>query len=408
MKAEAVPGAIGPARRAERRAFNRLLVGEGLSGFGSQLSLAAIPSYAVLVLGSSPREIALLQACELAPPVLLALLAGRFADQSGRRRTMIVADGVAAASAGLAALLMWRDALGLPLLGFLVFVIGAAATIYSLGSAALVPRLLAPDERVTGIARLTAARAFSDTAGQIVAARLLAFAAVPLTLALDAVSYAARALLVRSIRASADVPAKVPQGAWEGWVVVRSSQLLLRLFVSQAAFNLGGAFVLGYFWNYAYTVLRVSPWQVALMLAVGKVCGFATALVFPMLAGCRTLEWWCRASLVTSAAALWLLIAASKLPALPTLFGYQAVFSASATVFVIAITALRQHATPQECQGRVAAFAFTLSYSSMLAGAGFAALAASFLGLTAGVAAGCALTSLSVFALGRPELARAR
>ncbi|HEY9239505.1 MAG TPA: MFS transporter, partial [Burkholderiaceae bacterium] len=93
-----------------------------------QLSLAAVPLVAVLLLGAGPGEIGLLAALQTLPFLLLSLPLGWMADRLPRRRLMVGAELLRAASllGLLAAVSTGRLSIGgLAVLGF----IGAVGTV---------------------------------------------------------------------------------------------------------------------------------------------------------------------------------------------------------------------------------------------------------------------------------------
>jgi len=72
--------------------FLKLWWGQAISEVGSQVSVLALPTVAILILGATPLQVGLLAASEnLAFPVL-GLVAGVFVDRIRRRPIMIVCD----------------------------------------------------------------------------------------------------------------------------------------------------------------------------------------------------------------------------------------------------------------------------------------------------------------------------
>src|SRR5215218_3050238 len=85
------------------RDLRLLLIGEFLTGLGTQAALVALP-YQLYTQTGSPLLTGLLGAVELAPLVAAALLGGAVADRMDRRLLLIgVQAGLVAAAATLAA-----------------------------------------------------------------------------------------------------------------------------------------------------------------------------------------------------------------------------------------------------------------------------------------------------------------
>jgi MFS family permease len=94
----------------ESRELRSLVLGNFVSGMGTQASLVALP-YQLYVPTKSPLLTGLLGAAELVPLIVMALLGGALADRLDRRRLLLV-DQVALCSlpAGCAEL-RWRVSL---------------------------------------------------------------------------------------------------------------------------------------------------------------------------------------------------------------------------------------------------------------------------------------------------------
>src|SRR5690242_11809247 len=94
---------VFPAATTQRRWFDarslwvhgdflRLFAAQGVSLFGSEITLIALPLTAVLVLGASPAQMGLLAALEKAPFLLVGLFAGVWVDRLRYRSVLVAAD----------------------------------------------------------------------------------------------------------------------------------------------------------------------------------------------------------------------------------------------------------------------------------------------------------------------------
>src|SRR5581483_2458791 len=93
------PIGTGPISLRHNRDFVLLQAGQLLSTFGSSVSGIAYPLL-VLALTGSAAKAGYVGAAELAPMLLLSLVAGLAADRFDRKRMMIAADVVSAAAVG--------------------------------------------------------------------------------------------------------------------------------------------------------------------------------------------------------------------------------------------------------------------------------------------------------------------
>ncbi|WP_454887642.1 MFS transporter [Sphingomonas oryzagri] len=395
-----------------RTAFNRLILGEGISSFGTQLAIIAVPSFAVRVLGASPSEVAFIYAVQWLPPLLLSLHAGRLADSRWQLWIMVIADLLAAVATLLLGYLMWRRSLSFAGIYGLTALSALAGTFYALGSAALTPRLIDAAERARGNADLAAARAVADIAAQSSATKLITVATGALVVTLDGVSFVARAALVISIwpiartacqRARRSGRNAVTLPGHTGLQILRSNPKLLKLLGCQSVMGAGGGLIIGLFLVYAYRDLRLLPWQVNVMLAIGQVFALLGAISFKRTAAAFGVPATGYCGLTAWILALWIIPVAHFGYSFPLLLAYEAIFSFASTACLISITTQRQNATPSEYQGRIASWSVGLGYAAMVFGALLAAGLGHLCTTRGAIAAGCAISTSALLLLIAPD-----
>jgi len=84
----------------ESRDFRLLMLGQLVSGLGTQIALVALP-YQIFVLSHSAALVGLLGAFELGPMIVASLLGGAIADRLDRRRVLIGSQFAIIATAAL-------------------------------------------------------------------------------------------------------------------------------------------------------------------------------------------------------------------------------------------------------------------------------------------------------------------
>ena len=72
--------------------FLKLWAGDTVSQFGSQVTLLAVPTVAILLLHAGPFQVGVLSALEFLAFPTLGLVAGVYADRLRRRPIMIACD----------------------------------------------------------------------------------------------------------------------------------------------------------------------------------------------------------------------------------------------------------------------------------------------------------------------------
>ena len=181
-------------------AFLRLWAGQAISELGSRVTVLALPLGAILVLHASAFQVALLRTFEVAPLLLFALPAGVWIDRVRRRPLMIAADVGSALALASIPLAYWTGTLSLAEVYAVAFVVGALAVVFDVAYLSFLPSLLPPERLADGNAKLQATRSATESAGPAVAGVLVGLFTAPVAILADAVSFAASALLVGSIR----------------------------------------------------------------------------------------------------------------------------------------------------------------------------------------------------------------
>src|SRR3954470_612899 len=133
------------------RDLRALVLGNFVSGLGTQAALVALP-YQVYVQTGSPLQTGLLGAAELVPLIAMALLGGALADRGDRRR-LLLADQVAlvAVSGALCAAALAGD----PPIALLYVLAGALAgfgAVQNVTRTAIIPNLVAPEHMRSALA----------------------------------------------------------------------------------------------------------------------------------------------------------------------------------------------------------------------------------------------------------------
>lgn len=218
----------------ESRDLRLLVLGNFVSGLGTQAALVALP-YQIYVQTRSPLLTGLLGAVELVPLTTMALVGGALADRFDRRR-MLLADQVAlvALSGALAA----GAFIGHPPVGVL-YVLGAllagAGAVQNVTRSAIVPNLVAPERLRSALALNFGLYQLTMVLGPGLGGVLIAALGIGAAYAVDAVSCLA---MVAAAWAMAPQPghdaqkpvAGVARSILEGLRFVRGNRALLGSF----------------------------------------------------------------------------------------------------------------------------------------------------------------------------------
>jgi MFS family permease len=163
-----------------------------------QISLAAVPIVAVMLLQAGPGEIGMLTTAQTLPFLLLSIPMGVLADRWSRSRLMVLAEGMRALSLLALLWVVSSGSLSFAVLAVLGF-IGAAGTVgFSVAAPALVPQLVPQQSLARANARLELARSAAFAAGPALGGALVAWAGASLAfVCATALSMLATLLLLR-------------------------------------------------------------------------------------------------------------------------------------------------------------------------------------------------------------------
>ncbi|MGW2148095.1 MFS transporter [Nonomuraea bangladeshensis] len=237
------------AATALPRPLAGVLAAVAVSLTGTRVSAIAVPWF-VLVTTGSPVWTGVVAFAEMAPYVVVKLMAGPLLDRIGPRRVSLAGDVVSAGAAGAIALLHALSLLPLGVLAGLVAVIGAARGPGDLAKSIMVPeaagRGRVPLERATGL--MGAVERLAQLVGPVAGGATVAAVGAPAGLAVSAACFGLGSVVVAwalprgmGHRAPAS-PDREDGGYWrrfgQGWAFLRGQPLLLVLIATVAVTNL--------------------------------------------------------------------------------------------------------------------------------------------------------------------------
>ena len=125
--------------------FRRLALSNLLAQSAEQLSLAAVPIVAVLLLKAGPGEIGFLAAIQSLPFLLLSMPLGLLADRTSRTRLMALAEALRALALLLLLALILSGHVSITALAVIGFLAAVGTVAFSVAAPSLVPALVQVD-----------------------------------------------------------------------------------------------------------------------------------------------------------------------------------------------------------------------------------------------------------------------
>lgn len=362
-----------------------------------QLSLAATPIVAVLLLGAGPGEVGLLGTAQTLPFLLLSIPLGVWADRNSRLRLMLWSEvlRLLAFMGLLAVVLSGQVSIGLlALLGFL----GAIGTVgFSVAAPALTPALVPRAQLAQANGRLELARSIAFAGGPALAGSLVAWAGASAAFVLAAaLSAAALALLLR-LREPHRTPAPrrhVLLELQDGARLVWHDALLRPIFATSVVWNISWFVLQAAYVPYAMRLLGLDASGVGFTLAAYGAGMIVGALVARRIMAAMAFGRAIMLGPAVSVLAQLVMVATLLLP-WGVLAGFAFfLFGAGPIIWTITSVTLRQTVTPDAMLSRVSAIFLTGGWGVRPLGAALGG----FVGATWGEAA-CLILAMAGFVL---------
>ncbi|HEX3507826.1 MAG TPA: MFS transporter [Candidatus Dormibacteraeota bacterium] len=385
--------------------FLKLWSGQAISEIGSQVSLLALPTVAILVLGATPFQVGLLAACEnLAFPVL-GLVAGVYVDRLRRRPIMIACDVgrlLALASVPIAFAL---NVLSMPQLYAVALIAGVGTVFFDVAYQSYLPALIPRADLIEGNTKLQVTSSVAQMAGPALGGVLIQLIGPARAVAADAASFLISVVSLLWIRRPEPTPSPMGESGrrgffvemWEGIRVVFGNSTIWKIAGSTSTSNLGSNLFFAVFLIFVYRVLHLSPGTVGIVFAAGAVGGLLgafTAAWIPRRIGLGPTLF---VTIVLGGLSLILVPIAQYGFAVPLLFASMFIGSFVNPVYNINQVSLRQAIVPDRVQGRMNATVRTIIWGTNPIGAFIGGIIGSTYGIVPALYAGIGVSLLAGF-----------
>ena len=263
--------------------FLKLWAAETVSGFGSQVTIVALPLLAALMLNASPLQMGLLSAAGTAPFLLIGLLVGVLVDRFRRIPLLIFSDLARAALLAVVPVSWMFGYLNMDLLYAVALTAGVFTVVFEVAAMSLLPGLVGRKNLVEGNGKLEASRSIAQVGGPGISGWLVGLFGAPLTILFDAVSYLVSAAFVVRLKVpeESSFPGSrrpVLRDVLEGLRMVFSHRLLRPLVLCSMTHNFFGFVFLSVYVLYLTRDLGLGPATVGLVFALGGVGALLGAL----------------------------------------------------------------------------------------------------------------------------------
>jgi MFS family permease len=385
--------------------FLKLWGGQAISEVGSQVSLLALPTVAILVLGASPFQVGLLAASEnLAFPVL-GLVAGVYVDRLRRRPIMIVCDVGRLLALATVPVAFALGVLSMGQLYAVGLIVGVGTVFFDVSYQSYLPALIPRADLIEGNTKLQVTGSVAQMAGPALGGFLIQLLGPARAVAADAASFLISVVSLIWIRRPEPSPAPASESGrrgffaemWEGIQVVFGNPTIWKIAGSTSTSNLGSNIFFAVYLIFVYRVLHLSPGTVGVIFgagAVGGLLGALTAAWIPRRIGLGPTLF---VTILLGGLSLILVPLAQFGLAIPLLFASMFIGSFVNPVYNINQVSLRQAITPDRVQGRMNATVRAVIWGTLPIGAFIGGIIGSTYGILPALYAGIAVSLCAGF-----------
>jgi MFS family permease len=384
--------------------FLKLWAGDTVSQFGSQVTLLAVPTVAILILHAGPFQVGVLSALEFAAFPTLGLVAGVYADRLRRRPIMIVCDLGRMLALGSIPVAFLVNALTLEQLYLVALLTGIFTVFFDVSYQSYLPALVDRPNLIEGNTKLEISRSVAQVSGPAVAGFLIQWIGGARAVAVDALSFLVSAVALSAIKTPEPEPKPGTASGATGFIpeiregidVVFKNPYLWRIAGCTATTNLGSNMIFGaVFLIFAYRDLHLSAGVVGIIFAISSVGGLVGAFLaswFPRRLGLGVTLGLSilLGGLITLATPLALVIAPAVIL---SILGF--LNNVMVPVYNINQVSLRQAITPDRVQGRMNATMRTIVWGTVPIGAFLGGIFGNTIGIVPTIILGSLLSALA-------------
>jgi MFS family permease len=384
--------------------FLKLWAGDTVSQFGSQVTLLAVPTVAILILHAGPFQVGVLSALEFAAFPTLGLVAGVYADRLRRRPIMIVCDLGRMLVLGSIPVAFLVNALTLEQLYLVALLTGIFTVFFDVSYQSYLPALVDRPNLIEGNTKLEISRSVAQVSGPAVAGFLIQWIGGARAVAVDALSFLVSAVALSAIKTPEPEPKPGTASGATGFIpeiregidVVFKNPYLWRIAGCTATTNLGSNMIFGaVFLIFAYRDLHLSAGVVGIIFAISSVGGLVGAFLaswFPRRLGLGVTLGLSilLGGLITLATPLALVIAPAVIL---SILGF--LNNVMVPVYNINQVSLRQAITPDRVQGRMNATMRTIVWGTVPIGAFLGGIFGNTIGIVPTIILGSLLSALA-------------
>jgi MFS family permease len=340
----------------------KILIGETVSDFGSEVGDLALPLLASITLEASAGQMASLFGAEYVPRILIGLASAGWIDRVRRRPVLITTNLARCAILTTVALAAWRNALTVELLYPVAIGLAALDVVFTTTFAAYLPSLVPTTTLVAANGARATSSAGASVVGPAVAGVLISALGAPVAILADALSFLASVTGLTLVHTTESAPyrqtghAHPVQEIVEGWRALLHDRVLRALAATAFTANFFYRVIMAVYVLYLTRDLHLSAAMVGAIFGLGGGLGVLTgsALAAPVARAFGVGRSMIAAHVLFGILGLPLALSAS-LPGLAALLVFASEFLQLTVnaVYMVNRTSVEQALSPPELRGRI-------------------------------------------------------
>jgi len=365
--------------------FLKLWSAQSVSLLGSQISGLALPTVAVLLLGATAKQMAIISIVGALAFPLLGMFAATLVERWSKRHVMIVMDVGRATVLAAIPLLFLFHRLNIAAV-ILIFGIQAVMGVFhDIAYQSHLPAVVSRENIAEGNTKLELSNTASGSVGPALAGIVMHVVSAPFVIALDAISYVFSALSIWSMSekdmrepmTSKRLPFFEELAA--GIRFVGETPRLGRIAMCTATMNFAGAMASVVSMIFFYRTLHLSPLAIGVIMALSNL-GFIGAMIAMRASERMGLMQTLAFSVIVNGAGRAILPLAALISPIACALISQMLTSFAQPVYNVAQISYRQQVTPLPMQARMHAAMRTINSATAPLGALFGGIFATSLG----------------------------
>ena len=362
---------LGGSRLWRQADFLKLWAGQTISVVGSQVTVLALPTIAILLLHATAGQVGLLAALERLAFPILALLAGVWIDRVRRRPLMIAADGLRAAALLSVPLVAAVGTLTLLQLYAVAAILGVGTVIFDIAYLAYIPTLAGRADLLEANTKLEVSHSGSYLIGPALAGGLIQLVGAAQAMLADAFSFLVSVATIAWIRQPEPSPrveghprVSVLADVRDGVRLVFGNPILRSMAVMLTVGAVGFHLAEPAFYLFAYRNLRITPAALGLVFAAGGVGAVIGALLVGTVVRRLGLGTTLTVTIIGVGIGFILWPLALVATPLAVLMGAEFLVGVCDSIYNVSQVSLRQSVTPDQLQGRMTATLRTMFWGA--------------------------------------------